>query len=52
MMIRGTRGSKWKHWCPKGCGKSVVCLRSYSYKQRYKYHCIRCDNFFNKEELE
>ena len=42
-----SRGRFWAHWCPNGCGKTVV----YDYKKR-KYLCMKCLNYFTKKEIE
>ena len=35
----------WRHWCPNGCGKSVI------YKYKY-YFCERCEKEFTVKEYE
>lgn len=35
------------HWCPNGCGKSVI---YWNIKEGYR--CNRCHKHFNREELE
>lgn len=46
-----TSRNMWKHWCPNGCGKSVIFHgRSWGHVKAYK--CERCDKEFTKEDLQ
>ena len=42
---------RYLRWCPNGCGKSVVCIRTGN-DRGYNYYCPRCRKIFKKRDLE
>jgi len=45
--------SGWRHWCPKGCGKSVIYLGNWHDSKREGiFYCQRCGNRFKKRSKE
>ena len=47
-------GREWKHWCPNGCGKKVVCTskRIGNSKSPFIFICDKCKKAFIKVEGE
>ena len=43
--------SKYRKWCPNGCGKKVVYYPGYT-GQPKPYKCELCKGEFTKEELK
>ena len=43
-------GSKWIHWCPEGCGRSVY-YRGQNHPNDKNYQCDRCGVWLRKDEL-
>ena len=43
---------RWKHWCPHGCGKSVVYnMPNRKIKARNCYVCLKCGKRIDKDKL-
>ncbi len=43
------------HWCPKGCGKSVIFTKTHPITNKYVgrgFYCIRCGKKVKKEDIE
>ena len=43
---------KWKHWCPKGCGKKAFYIGVPYKKETLVYQCQLCGYKFNKKQIE
>jgi len=49
----GNHRKGYLHWCPTGCGKSVVCDRGVRSKDWvFGYRCIRCGWLGAREDLK
>ena len=43
---------RWKHWCPHGCGKTVIYnLPNRRIKARNSYICTKCGKKIKKSNL-
>ena len=43
------------HWCPKGCGKSIIFSSWHPIKKKWVgrgYYCARCGRKFEREEID